>query len=131
MRLPWVIMAVLLGLVACADEGAVGDGGSAGTVNSASGDRVAAQIVITLHVQGGGEGELAYARSQVAGFGTCADAKVDFETWKIYALMMPGVGKQYAVEERNMLEAYVRPPLELQMSSWSYNEGDWFSLIGK
>ena len=52
---------------------------------------VAAQIVITLHVQGGGEGELAYARSQVAGFGTCADAKVDFETWKIYALMMPGV----------------------------------------
>lgn len=144
MKTTWLILAALLWAAACSDEGA-GDGGSPSLVVSAGaqpGNATAAgentdpeshpesQFVITLHVKGGDEAKLNYLRSQVRDFGTCAEAKMDTSTWTVYALMKPGVPRKFAEEERVMLEAYVRPPQELLMSSWAYNEGDWFALIG-
>ncbi|NRA95851.1 MAG: hypothetical protein HRU14_06530 [Planctomycetes bacterium] len=140
MKTTWLILAALLWAAACSDEGA-GDGGSPSSTlrsggqpgnGTAAGENTASesQFVITLHVKGGDEAKLNYLRSQVRDFGTCAEAKMDTNTWMVYALMKPGVPRKFAEEERVMLEAYVRPPQELLMSSWAYNEGDWFALIG-
>lgn len=125
-----VLMLLIAGVAGC--SGGEGEGGeSNGDAPTGDTDRIESQLVITLHVKGGDVDKLKYLRSQVAGFGTCAEAKMDTDTWTVYALMKPGVPREFGVEERKMLEAYIRPPLELLMSSWSYNEGNWFALIGQ
>ncbi len=87
------------------------------------------QLVVTLHVKGGEEKDLEYLRKQAGDFTNSQEARKNIETWTVYVLMKPGVPEEFAVEQRNMLEAYVRPPLEFLMSSWSRNEKDWFGLL--
>ena len=88
-----------------------------------------AQLVVTLHVRGGEVSDLEYLRKQAGDFGNSQEARKNTDTWAVYVLMKPGVPEEFAVEQRNMLEAYVRPPLEFLMSSWSRNENDWFRLL--
>jgi len=87
------------------------------------------QLVVTLHVKGGEVTDLEYLRKQAGDFTNSQAARKNTETWTVYVLLKPGVPEEFAVGQRNMLEAYVRPPLEFLMSSWSRNEKDWFGLL--
>ena len=117
-------------LAGCGEQ-AAGDRGQGPDASGGDAVTVVGQVVVTLHVKGGEEKDLEYLRSQLEGFGDSQAARKDADAWRVYVLMKPGVSSQFGIEQRNMLEAYVRPPLEFLMSSWGYNENDWFALVGE
>ena len=122
------LLTLILLLGACPNDDSEGAGGDA-AVESTAPSAPTDAIGITIHFRGGNEKEVLQILTRLKEFRTCAAAKIDPVTQRAWALMKDGVDRHWAENEREMLRRTVPAPMTFVLSTWAYNEGDWFSQI--
>ena len=124
-----LLMVMLCVAAGCGDEpsssSAENDVGAQGRSSASRED----SIVVTLHFSGGDARRIRQLKVALEEFGTVREAKVEPVTRRAWCLMKPGVGEEWAEREREMLRGQFFEPLEYRMSTWAWNEGDWFGQI--